>query len=223
MLEQQIARISHRRSRARAASCQRPAVPSLAVSGRTGRFWLIALVRPAHEQRRAACQRQRRDVSDSHSRGLPLPGSAATATGRIGRSCAARQVVQMWLQGRADDRVRALVDATSATAAPRTVHPGSLPDEAGEPASYHNGMAMTLRLPPEIENQLKQVAETEHRSVQQTVLVAIEAYLSRQETAEILADPGALRGLAEAREAEQAGDVVYGTEAARALLTERKR
>jgi predicted transcriptional regulator len=84
-------------------------------------------------------------------------------------------------------------------------------------------MAMTLRLPPEIEDQLKQVAETEHRSVQQTVLVAIEKYLSLHETAEILADPAALRGLAEAREAEQAGDVVYGTEAARALLAERKR
>jgi hypothetical protein len=41
--------------------------------------------------------------------------------------------------------------------------------------------------------------------------------------AEILADPAALRGLAESREAEQAGDVVYGTEAARALLAERKR
>jgi predicted transcriptional regulator len=84
-------------------------------------------------------------------------------------------------------------------------------------------MAMTLRLPPEIEEQLKQVAETEHRSVQQTVLVAVEEYLSARETAEILADPAALRGLAEAREAEQAGDVMYGIEAARALLAERKR
>jgi predicted transcriptional regulator len=84
-------------------------------------------------------------------------------------------------------------------------------------------MAMTLRLPSEIEDQLKQVAETEHRSVQQTVLVAIEEYLSTRETAEILADPAALRGLAEAREAEQAGDVVYGSEAVRALLAERKR
>jgi predicted transcriptional regulator len=82
---------------------------------------------------------------------------------------------------------------------------------------------MTLRLPPEIEDQLKQVADIEHRSVQQTVLVAIEQYLSMRETAEILADPAALRGLAEARESEQAGDVVYGTEAARALLAERKR
>ncbi len=84
-------------------------------------------------------------------------------------------------------------------------------------------MAMTLRLPPEIEADLKQVAETEHRSVQQTVLVAIEEYLSTRETAEILADPVALRNLAEARESELAGDVVYGTEAARALLAERKK
>jgi predicted transcriptional regulator len=84
-------------------------------------------------------------------------------------------------------------------------------------------MAMTLRLPAEVEDQLKQVAEVEHRSVQQTILVAIEEYLSVRETAEILADPAALRGLAEARESEQAGDVVYGAEAARALLAARKR
>jgi predicted transcriptional regulator len=84
-------------------------------------------------------------------------------------------------------------------------------------------MAMTLRLPSEIEAQLKQVAETEHRSVQQTVLVAIEEYLSARETAEILADPAALRALAEARESEQTGDITYGVEAARALLAERKR
>ena len=84
-------------------------------------------------------------------------------------------------------------------------------------------MAMTLRLPPEIEEQLKQVAEVEHRSVQQTVLVAIEEYLSVRETAEILADPVALRGLAEARESEAAGDVRYGVDAARALLAERRR
>jgi PHD/YefM family antitoxin component YafN of YafNO toxin-antitoxin module len=56
----------------------------------------------------------------------------------------------------------------------------------------------------------------------QTVLVAIEEYLSVRETAEILADPSALRGLADARESEQSGDVVYGTEAVRALLAERK-
>jgi predicted transcriptional regulator len=84
-------------------------------------------------------------------------------------------------------------------------------------------MAMTLRLPPEVEAQLKQIADVEHRSVQQTVLVAVEEYLSARETAEILADPAALRGLAEARESELAGDVIYGVEAARALLDERKR
>jgi predicted transcriptional regulator len=82
---------------------------------------------------------------------------------------------------------------------------------------------MTLRLPPEVEAQLKQLAENEHRSVQQTVLVAIEEYLSARETAEILADPTALRGLAEARESDQAGDITYGADAARALLAERKR
>jgi PHD/YefM family antitoxin component YafN of YafNO toxin-antitoxin module len=74
-----------------------------------------------------------------------------------------------------------------------------------------------------MEAQLKQVAETEHRSVQQTVLVAVEEYLSARETAEILADPAALRALAEARESEQAGDITYGVESARALLAERKR
>jgi PHD/YefM family antitoxin component YafN of YafNO toxin-antitoxin module len=84
-------------------------------------------------------------------------------------------------------------------------------------------VAITLRLPAEIEEQLRQVAETEHRSVPQTVLVAIEEYLSLRETAEILADPAALRGLAEARESEQADHVVYGIEAAPALLAERKR
>jgi predicted transcriptional regulator len=84
-------------------------------------------------------------------------------------------------------------------------------------------MAITLRLPSAIEAELRQVAEFEHRSVQQTVLVAIVEHLSRRETGEILADSAALRGLAEARESEHAGDVVYGAEAARALLAERKR
>jgi hypothetical protein len=60
------------------------------------------------------------------------------------------------------------------------------------------------------------------RSASSSSSSAIRDILPR-ETAEILADPAALRGLAEAREAEQAGDVVYGTEAARALLAERKR
>ena len=83
-------------------------------------------------------------------------------------------------------------------------------------------MAMTLRLPPEVEAQLKQVADDEHRSVEQTVRVAIEQYLCARESAEILADPAALRSLAEADESQQSGDVTYGADAARALLAERK-
>jgi hypothetical protein len=59
--------------------------------------------------------------------------------------------------------------------------------------------------------------------VQQTVLAAIEEYLSVRESAEVLADPAALRGLAEARESEQMGDAICGVEAVRALLAERKR
>ncbi len=56
------------------------------------------------------------------------------------------------------------------------------------------------------------------------MLVAVEEYLSKRETAEILADPAALRGLAEARDS-RASSVTwsYGAEAARALLAERKR
>lgn len=51
----------------------------------------------------------------------------------------------------------------------------------------------------------------------------IEEYLSARETADILADPDTLRALADAQESVRSGDVVYGIEAARALLAERKR
>ena len=51
---------------------------------------------------------------------------------------------------------------------------------------------------------------------------AVETYLSLRETAEVKADPDALRALAEAREAVAAGDVVYGAEAARALARGRR-
>jgi len=50
------------------------------------------------------------------------------------------------------------------------------------------------------------------------VLLALETYLALRETAEIKADPEALRSLAEAREAVRQGDVVYGTDAVRRLL-----
>ena len=46
---------------------------------------------------------------------------------------------------------------------------------------------------------------------------AVEIYLAQRATAEIKADPEALRALAEARDAVRSGDVVYGTDAARAL------
>lgn len=83
-------------------------------------------------------------------------------------------------------------------------------------------MAMTLRLPSGLEAELQDAAAEDHRSVHQTVIRAIESYLAARETAEIKADPEALRALADAREAVRGGDVVYGTEAARALLDQRQ-
>ncbi len=83
-------------------------------------------------------------------------------------------------------------------------------------------MAMTLRLASDLETELRAAAEEDHRSVHQTVVLAVETYLALRETAEVKADPGALRALAEAREAVRDGDVVYGTEAVQALLRGRR-
>jgi len=83
-------------------------------------------------------------------------------------------------------------------------------------------MAMTLRLDPQLEAELRLAAEEDRRSVQQTVVLAVEAFLALRETAEVRADPEALRALAEARQAVQEGDVVYGTDAVRALLRDRR-
>ena len=83
-------------------------------------------------------------------------------------------------------------------------------------------MAMTLRLPPELDAELRTAAEEDHRSVHQAVVHAVETYLALRETAEIKADPDALRALADAREAVRAGDVVYGTEAVHALVKGRQ-
>ncbi|XAS74858.1 hypothetical protein V3G39_09245 [Dermatophilaceae bacterium Sec6.4] len=82
-------------------------------------------------------------------------------------------------------------------------------------------MAMTLRLSAEVHEALRAAAAEEHRSVQQEVAHAIEDYLARRETEEVKADPEALRALVEARESVRSGDVVYGTEAARALVSDR--
>ena len=83
-------------------------------------------------------------------------------------------------------------------------------------------MAMTLRLDPQLEADLRYAADEDRRSVHQTVILAIETFLAQRETDEILADPDALRALAEARQAVTDGDVVYGTEAARKLVRTRK-
>jgi hypothetical protein len=82
-------------------------------------------------------------------------------------------------------------------------------------------MAMTLRLTPELDAALRSAAAEDHRSVQQEVAHAVEAFLARRETEEITSDPDTLRALAEARESVRAGDVVYGAEAARALVRDR--
>lgn len=83
-------------------------------------------------------------------------------------------------------------------------------------------MAMTLRLPEDLEAELRAAAEEDRRSVQQTVVLAIETYLALRETAEVKADPEALRALAEAREAIATGDIVYGVDAVRDLVARRQ-
>lgn len=83
-------------------------------------------------------------------------------------------------------------------------------------------MAMTVRLPAELDAELRAAAEEDHRSMHQAVVHAVESYLALRETDEIKADPDALRALAEAREAVRAGDVVYGTDGIHALLKGRR-
>lgn len=81
---------------------------------------------------------------------------------------------------------------------------------------------MTLRLPVQLDAELQAAAAEDHRSMHQTVILAVETYLAARETAEVKADPEALRSLAEAREATRHGEIVYGTEAARELLARRR-
>lgn len=52
----------------------------------------------------------------------------------------------------------------------------------------------------------------------QTVLRAVELFLAERETAEIMADPEALRALAEARQSVIDGDVTHGVDALRDLI-----
>ena len=83
-------------------------------------------------------------------------------------------------------------------------------------------MAMTIRLPAELDAELRAAAEEDRRSVHQTIVLAVETFLALRETAEVKADADALRALAEAREAVAAGDVVYGTDSVRALIAQRR-
>jgi predicted transcriptional regulator len=83
-------------------------------------------------------------------------------------------------------------------------------------------MAMTLRLDPHLEAELRLAAEEDRRSLHQTVVLAVETYLALRETAEVRADPETLRALAQARQAVQEGDVVYGTDVVRDLLRGRQ-
>ncbi|MDA8070209.1 MAG: hypothetical protein M0Z40_12275 [Actinomycetota bacterium] len=83
-------------------------------------------------------------------------------------------------------------------------------------------MAMTLRLDPDLDAELRAAAEEDRRSVHQTVVLAIETFLALRETAEVVADPEALRALAEARQAVADGDIVYGADAVRSLVRGRQ-
>jgi predicted transcriptional regulator len=83
-------------------------------------------------------------------------------------------------------------------------------------------MAMTIRLPDELDAALRAAAEEDRRSVHQTIVLAVETFLALRETAEVKADAETLRALAEARQAVAGGDVVYGTDAVRALVQQRR-
>jgi PHD/YefM family antitoxin component YafN of YafNO toxin-antitoxin module len=83
-------------------------------------------------------------------------------------------------------------------------------------------MAMTLRLPDYLAAELREAAEMDHRSVQQTVLIAVEEWLAARETAEIKSDPDALRALAAAREEIARGEVSTTADVL-AALAERQR
>ncbi len=83
-------------------------------------------------------------------------------------------------------------------------------------------MAMTLRLDPDLDAELRLAAEEDRRSVHQTVVLAIETFLALRETAEVLSDAEALRALADARQALSDGDIVVGVDAVRSLVRGRQ-
>ncbi|MGH3936159.1 MAG: hypothetical protein ACRDS1_14480 [Pseudonocardiaceae bacterium] len=83
-------------------------------------------------------------------------------------------------------------------------------------------MAMTLRLPEHLTSALREAAEEDHRSVHQTVILAVEVWLAARETNEIKSDPDALRALVAAREEVARGEVSTTADVL-AALAERQR
>lgn len=83
-------------------------------------------------------------------------------------------------------------------------------------------MAMTLRLSEGTLADLREAAAEEHRSVHQSVVLAVEEWLAARDTAEVKADPEALRALASAREEVARGEV-FTTAEVRAALVDRRR
>jgi PHD/YefM family antitoxin component YafN of YafNO toxin-antitoxin module len=81
---------------------------------------------------------------------------------------------------------------------------------------------MTLRLPEPLAAELREAAQEDHRSVHQSVVLAVQAWLATRETAEIKADPDTLRALAAAREEVARGDVATTADVL-AALAERQR
>lgn len=90
------------------------------------------------------------------------------------------------------------------------------------PFWYRFSMNMTLRLAEDLATELREAADEDHRSLQQTVVMAIETWLAARETADIKSDPDTLRALAAAREEVDRGEVSETAEIL-AALTERQR
>lgn len=80
-----------------------------------------------------------------------------------------------------------------------------------------------MRLPPGLDAELRAAAEEDRRSVQQTVVLAVEAFLARRETAEIKADAETLRALADARAEIARGEASTTDEVLAALDRRRSR
>lgn len=82
---------------------------------------------------------------------------------------------------------------------------------------------MTLRLPDQLATELREVADQDRRSVHQTVILAVEAWLAARETAEIAADPRAMRAILQAQAEVDRGEVSTTTDVLADLAKRRRR